>query len=432
MRFSINTLGCKVNLCESDEMSAIFTRRGLLKVDFRDGDPQLCIINTCTVTSESDRKARQLIRKIRKTNRDARLAVIGCYVRDHRDFLEENGVDIILDNDGKKDMQDLVESILKKADYKPEAKKVSHSPCHYPYSDHSRPIVKIQDGCEQGCAYCIVPRVRGSYRSVEGGKVLREIEKLVKSGYEEVVLTGIHIGKYGIDIDGDTGLSGLVEGILSGTGIKRIRMSSLEINEIDEELVKVIVKNDKRIAPHLHIPLQSGSDRILKKMGRLYNIKYFTGRMEMLRRYLPGTAFTTDVMAGFPGETEADFKNTYEMVKKLRFSKLHIFRYSPRPGTAAFSFKDRVSGQDKQERSRILRALGDRMRNSFIKENIGKELLTAVERNAGSDGLLSGTSGNYIKIYFRTDADYNEIHGKLVKIKVQKVYRNGLSGIIAS
>jgi threonylcarbamoyladenosine tRNA methylthiotransferase MtaB len=432
MRFSINTLGCKVNLCESDEISSILTAQGLRRVDFRDGDPQLCIVNTCTVTSESDRKVRQLIRKIRKINKDAKLAVTGCYVGDHRDFLEENSTDIILDNNDKKDMQGLVDSILKRVDHKPEIGKGHHSPCSYGHGNHSRPIVKIQDGCEQCCAYCIIPRVRGSYRSVGTRKVLKDVENLVKSGFEEVVLAGIHIGKYGIDIKKGVGLSGLLEEILSRTGIKRIRISSLEINEIDDGLVKVMVKNKKRIAPHLHIPLQSGSGRILKKMGRPYNRKYFVERMERLKKDLPGTAFTTDVMVGFPGETKTDFEDTCNMVKELEFSKLHVFRYSPRQGTRAFSFENRVSGQDKHERSRILRALGDRMRKSFMGKNTGRELLTAVERKAGGDRLLTGTSGNYIKIYFRTGTDYEEIHGKLIKVKARQTYRDGLWGITIS
>lgn len=427
MKFSINTLGCKVNLCESDEISGQLTGLGFQKVDYRDGNPHICIVNTCTVTSESDRKARQLIRKIRNINKKAKLAVTGCYVRDHSDFLKKSGADLILDNDNKKDVPGLVESILKKTGYQPGTERPANTDSDL-YGKHSRPIVKIQDGCEQNCTYCIIPRVRGKYRSADRGRITERIKKLAEGGFEEVVLTGIHIGKYGFNMGGDYGLADLLQDIFLKSGIKRIRISSLEINEIDSRLLDIMQEHLQRVAPHLHIPLQSGSDDVLKRMGRPYDSGSFIRGIKKIKEKFPHIALTTDVMAGFPGETDKDFQKTLEIIREINFSKLHVFKYSPRPGTRAFLFKDSVAGQVKYERSRVLRELGEKMRDVFMESNKNTELAVAVEKKENKSVLLSGTSGNYIRVYFETDLDFEKIRGKLIKIRAGKKYRDGLLG----
>jgi threonylcarbamoyladenosine tRNA methylthiotransferase MtaB len=293
---------------------------------------------------------------------------------------------------------------------------------------HSRPIVKIQDGCEQNCTYCIIPRVRGEYYSTPESTILKTIERLSREGYGEVVLTGIHIGKYGADMEDTTGLSDLLEKILSETVIDRIRISSIEINEIDDYLIDVLRKYWGRIAPHLHIPLQSGSNKILEKMGRPYNDNFFRKVVKKIRSRLPDIALTTDIMVGFPGETGEDFKKTLALVKEIGFSKLHVFKYSPRPETRAYDFEDQISSQEKNRRSKILRECGDQMREQFLDKNTGLVLDVAVEKEDGGRKMASGTSGNYIKVYFKKRPGMEDLRGRIIKIKTVKRFLQGLVG----
>jgi len=443
IRFSINTLGCKVNLCESDDISKELAGFGFERVDFSE-DPDYCIINTCTVTAESDRKTRQLIRRIKNNNTRAKIIVTGCFTGSNSDFLENSGVDHIVNNDRKDNIPEL---ILGLADVKgPKGSSVSYTPgtdCSRKMSEgeqptgilHSRPLIKIQDGCEQNCTYCIVPRVRGRYRSTDLSDIINKTCYIEGMGYEEIVLTGIHIGKYGVDIKvmepgeddaGVYGLSRLITKILDRTKIKRIRISSLEINEVTAGLLEVIKNNSIRIAPHLHIPLQSGSNRILEAMGRPYDRDYFTQRIKAVREILPDIAITTDIMAGFPGESNVDFMDTVSLVKELNFSKLHVFKYSPRPGTIASKLKEQVDSRQKTKRSEKLRRLGDSLRDDFLNNKLEKKLLVICERRDRESGVLSGTSGEYIRTYFKSKRDFRKIHGKLIKVIPTKKYRDGL------
>jgi threonylcarbamoyladenosine tRNA methylthiotransferase MtaB len=428
MRFSINTLGCKVNLCESDAIAGLLMQNGLQMVDYRSGNPHICIINTCTVTAESDRKVRQLIRKIRNANSRAKLMVTGCYVRDHRDFLIKSGVDLIIGNEEKKDISLAAAKILETAGYTGNTAGDRAGYGGRRKNPHSRPIVKIQDGCEQNCAYCIIPRVRGGYRSTPADRIVESIDILSGQGYAEAVLTGIHAGKYGADTADGTGLAGLLEKIFSETEIERIRISSLEINDIGERLLSVMEKYRERIAPHLHIPLQSGSDAMLESMGRPYDSGYFRRSAEKIYKILPGFTITTDIITGFPGETTGDLGSTLELVRALRFSKLHVFRYSPRPGTRAWLLGDSVPPQEKSRRSRILRSTGEELRQDFLDANTGLVLDVAAEAKQGADGMVSGTSGNYIKVYFKPQAGLENIRGRIINIRTQKKYRQGLMG----
>ena len=467
IRFSINTLGCKVNLCESDDISRELAGLGFEITSFSD-DPDFSIINTCTVTAESDRKVRQLIRRIKNANGRAKIIVTGCFTGSNEKFLEEAGIDHIINNDRKDSIPKLIAGLIGNNDFYPSCPDDSRdvSPAriinvqkqgpekqdhnvpgdpiavytgrtddHHNIVRHSRPLIKIQDGCEQNCTYCIVPRVRGRYKSVGLTDIIRKIDYIVDSGYEEIVLTGIHIGKYGVDITVPQAkgmdpavrdLGRLITEILDCTMIKRIRISSLEINEISTGLLEVIKNNSGRIAPHFHIPLQSGSDRILKSMGRPYNRDYFVQKIKEVREVLPDAAITTDIMVGFPGESHSDFKETLLLAKKLDFSKLHVFKYSPRPGTIASKIKEQMDPRQKSERSKKLRELGDRMRVDFINKKLGAKLLVICERQEKEKGTASGTSGEYIKVYFKTERDFRKIHRKLVQVTPAKRYRDGL------
>ncbi|MBA7561848.1 Threonylcarbamoyladenosine tRNA methylthiotransferase MtaB [subsurface metagenome] len=469
IRFSINTLGCKVNLCESDDIAAELAGLGFEMASFSD-DPDFSIINTCTVTAESDRKVRQLIRRIKNANGRAKIIVTGCFTgsNDNEKFLEETGIDHIINNDRKDSIPKLIAGLTgnngfygscpdsprdespariinvqkrgpEKQDHAvtggPIAVYTGRMEDHHNIVRHSRPLIKIQDGCEQNCTYCIVPRVRGRYKSVSLTDITRKIDHIEDSGYEEIVLTGIHIGKYGVDTRAEQtkgtdpkvrDLGQLITEILDRTMIKRIRISSLEINEISMGFLEVVKYNSGRIAPHLHIPLQSGSDRILRSMGRLYNRDYFVQKIREVREVLPEAAITTDIMVGFPGESSGDFKETVLLAKELDFSKLHVFIYSPRSGTIASKIKEQVDPRQKSERSKKLRELGDRMRDGFINKNLGAKLRVICERQEKEKGTASGTSGEYIKVYFKTERDFRKIHGKLVQVTPTKRYRDGL------
>ena len=425
MKFSIKTLGCKVNLCESDEISRELIGYGFQRVDHKNGDSDICIINTCTVTSESDRKTRQSIRRIKNTNKEAKIIVMGCFVENNRKFLENSKIDILVDNDEKNDLQKLAAKIVKMTADKIIAK--NHRSGYIRKAQkHSRPIIKIQDGCEQNCTYCIIPKVRGGYRSTDSIEIIKKIKDLVENGFEEVVLTGIHIGKYGEGPGKIYGLSHLTADIMSDTAIKRLRISSIEINEIDDGLLAIIAENKERVAHHFHIPLQSGSDAILQKMARPYDRAYYIKNISRIRKVLPDITITTDIMTGFPEESDKDFNDTLELVKKIKFSKIHVFKYSPRPGTKAFGFVDGVDGAVKSERSRILRECGKIYRDLFISENIGKRHIVAVEAAGSDGGNMSGTSGNYIKIYFRTGIDFEKNRGKLIELTAIEKYKDGL------
>jgi threonylcarbamoyladenosine tRNA methylthiotransferase MtaB len=229
-----------------------------------------------------------------------------------------------------------------------------------------------------------------------------------------------------VDLKNTYGLDRLIGDIISSTGIKRLRISSIEINEIDDRLLSVISKNRERIAPHFHIPLQSGSDAVLRKMARPYTAAYFTKKMSRIRKVLPDITITTDIMVGFPGESDEDFGSTFEMVRKIGFSKLHVFKYSPRPGTGAFELKDRIDGAVKSERSSVLRGYGGKARDMFINENTGKKHIVAIEKFDPVSNIMSGTSGNYIRVYFRTGLDFEKMRGRLVELIAMEKYRDGL------
>jgi len=435
MRFSVDTLGCKINQSESDFIVKELFEKGLEPVSWSER-PDFCIINTCTVTSRSDRKARQIIRKIKSQNKNSKIVVTGCFVVFNKKFLQDCDIDFMVENKDKNKIPDLIGRM---AAGRKDLKSFDFKSCSQFNQIHSRPLVKIQDGCEQNCTYCIVPKVRGKYRSVPYREILNKIIDLQKDGFGEVVLTGIHIGKYGVDLStGSPGkeskissLANLLEEVVRETSIKRIRISSIEVNEIDSRLLDILKRNNRRFASHLHIPLQSGSDRILKLMGRPYTAQYYFKKIGMISGIFPNIALTTDVMAGFPGESEEDFARTVNMIKRIAFSKIHVFKFSKRMHTLAYGMGNQVGEEIKSERSKILRSIGDRLRNSYIKNQIGELLNVVCEEMNFENRIISGTSGNYIKVYFPMDKEnLPSQKGKILRVVANSEYKNGLWGVI--
>ncbi len=438
MRFSVDTLGCKINQSESDFIVKELFEKGLEPVSWSER-PDFCIINTCTVTSRSDRKARQIIRKIKSQNKNSKIVVTGCFVAFNKKFLKDCDIDFIVENKDKNKIPDLI-GRMTAGGKDPEMGSFDFKSCSRFNQMHSRPLVKIQDGCEQNCTYCIVPKVRGKYRSVPYREILNKMIDLQKDGFEEVVLTGIHIGKYGIDLSTGSpakeskisSLANLLEEVVRETSIKRIRISSIEVNEIDSRLLDILKRNNGRFASHLHIPLQSGSDRILKLMGRPYTAQYYFKKIGVISGIFPNIALTTDVMAGFPGESEEDFARTVNMIKRISFSKIHVFKFSKRMHTLAYGMSNQVSEEIKSERSKILRSIGDRLRNNYIKNQTGKLLNVVCEKMGVENSTVSGTSENYIKVYFTMDKEnFPSLKGKILRVVANSEYKNGLWGILS-
>jgi threonylcarbamoyladenosine tRNA methylthiotransferase MtaB len=435
IKFSIDTLGCKVNQSESDFIAWELQKKGFELVS-RDRNPHFCIVNTCTVTSQSDRKVRQLVRRIKSENKGSKLIITGCFVVLNKDFLKGCGIDFAVKNKDKDVIPDLIETeVLGWKAGRGKSSFAGSGPLS-PVMMHSRPVVKVQDGCEQNCTYCIIPKVRGGYRSISHKVVLEIIKELEEAGFEEAVLTGINIGKYGVDIgrkrsgsEGKVpGFKGLIEEIIKDTGIRRIRISSIEVDDIDDGLLDVLKRNEPRIAHHLHIPLQSGSDRILELMGRPYDSSYYLEKVKKIRKLFPDIALTADVMVGFPGEDNYDFDRTVDLVRKAAFSKVHVFKFSGRKYTPAYGMPHQVDEKVKSGRSRALREIGDRMRDSYIERNSGRELEVVCEK-MGDDGIIKGTSGNYIRVYFKMDEKkFSKAKGKIVKVRADSVFKNGLGG----
>jgi threonylcarbamoyladenosine tRNA methylthiotransferase MtaB len=423
IKFSIFTLGCKTNQSESDTITAGLVRKGFEQAGF-ENKSQISIINTCSVTAESDKKVRQVIRRIKQSNPESKIVVTGCFTVFNKEFLIKNDIDLVVENKDKNGIPDLISKIFNETNSKTDA-----------FLVHSRPFIKIQDGCEQNCTYCIVPKVRGSYNSVPPLQIIKEINDYADLGYEEVVLTGIHIGKYGVDLPDQkiNTLQLLMIKILDATSIRRVRLSSIEINEIDKKFLQIINKSDSRITRHLHIPLQSGSNKILNFMNRQYSRELFMESISLIKESIPGVTITTDVIVGFPGETEEDFKETLDVVDKAVFSKIHVFKFSPRPFAPARSMNGNLLKKAKSERSKVLRKEGDRLRENFINSNIGKTLDVIYEKDDEKENISSGTSENYIRVYFSTPPEEScssskNLKKKLLKIRAVSKYKDGLFG----
>jgi len=406
MKVSILTLGCKVNQTESAVIEGNLRHYGVEIVDLNN-NPDCCVINTCTVTARSDYQSRQLIRRALRTG--ARVIVTGCYSQLRSEEIKkiEGSVDII-DIDNKYIIVNkLINQIAS-----------NNLSCN----QRARPNIKVQDGCNNACTYCIVPKARGRSRSVPVSDILEQALVFERQGYREIVLTGIHLGLYGHDLKPKLKLSHIIQTILNKTSYLRIRLSSLEVNEIDTDLIELL--QDKRVCRHLHIPMQSGDDNVLMNMNRKHTSAEYLRILESIMRIYPDIALGTDVIVGFPGEGEREFRNTTRILELLPLSYMHIFPFSPRPGTAAVEMRLQNSVSVKKERMAILKALHIRKQQAYLNSQIGKRLDVIVEEQV-TENTVIGTSSNYLKILVHEN---NHLKKTLVHIKVAGIEGNQLQG----
>lgn len=375
------------------------------------------IINTCTVTNMSDRKSRQMLRRMKEQNQNAIVIAVGCYAQVAKEELKKiPEIDIVLGNNEKLKITDYVKDYIEKNENQIEIEDVMHSKEFYDFGDvtfteKTRAVIKIQDGCDRFCSYCIIPYARGRVRSRKPESVVSEVEKIAKEGIKEVVITGIHIASYGKDFKNNYKLIDLLEELNKVNGIERIRLGSIEPLLITEEFVNRIKKLEK-VCHHFHLSLQSGCDETLKRMNRRYTTKEFKEIVERLRNTYKDVMLTTDIIVGFPGETEEEFSETYKFLKDIKFYKMHIFKYSPRKGTKAAEMKNQVNGNIKEERSRKLIELSDENEKEYNKRYIGKEVEILFEEE--KEGLYKGHTQNYILAYYKTD---KKLENKIVRVK---------------
>lgn len=397
MKVGIYTLGCKVNTYESEYVLSELKKNGYSINKFDDVN-DIYIINTCTVTNNSDSKSRKMIRHARKLNKDACIVAMGCFIEYNKNKIEElmPEIDIIIGNKEKKNIVKLIKEFFDKKEKLNTLTNDFDNEFEDMYIDtfntRTRAFVKIQDGCENFCSYCVIPKVRGKCRSKKMDVALKEIETLVKNGYKEIILTGIHTGNYGVDL-GLT-FADLLREIVKIDGLKRLRISSIEITELTDEVLDII-KNNKVIVNHFHIPIQSGSDKVLKVMNRKYDTKKFKEIINKLRSIVPDVSITTDIITGHPGENDEEFKNTLETVKEIEFSKLHVFPYSIRENTPS-SKLPQIPDYLKKEQTDKLLELSREFEIKYMKKFLNKNLEVLFEVN--KDGYSYGHTTNYLAV----------------------------------
>lgn len=404
MSFCIKTLGCKVNTYESEYIYSLFVRKGYVFNEKAD----IYVVNTCTVTNMSDRKSRQVINSIRKNNKDAIIIVCGCYAQNcyQTGLLDNIDADIIIGNKDKSKIVDYLEEYLEKRKKIVNFYDLKHTEFENmeikTKENRTRAFVKIEDGCNNFCTYCVIPYVRGCVRSKKKDAVLEEIISLVNSGHKEIVLTGIHTGAYN---DNGYDFASLLEDLVKIDGLSRLRISSIEINELNDRVLKVF-KNSDILVPHLHIPLQSGSDQVLKLMNRKYDKKFFEEKINYIRNVKKDVSITTDVIVGFPGETDEMHNESMEFIKKLRFTKVHTFPYSDREGTVASKIEDKVDGVVKKKRVNELLDISKYLEKEYYNTFYGKSRKVLFEEE--KDGYFIGHTSNYIKVRVKGNLRVNE------------------------
>lgn len=415
---AFHTLGCKVNHYETEAIWQLFKENEYERVDF-ETNADVFIINTCTVTNTGDKKSRQVIRRAIRKNPDAVVCVTGCYAQTSpAEIMAIPGVDIVV---GTQDRHKLISYI---EDYKQSRQPINgvgnimknrkYEELEVPYfTDRTRASLKIQEGCNNFCTFCIIPWARGLMRSRDPEQVVSQATTLVNSGYKEIVLTGIHTGGYGEDLK-DYNLAQLLRDLEQVENLERIRISSIEASQLTDEVIDVIDKSTK-VVRHLHIPLQSGSDTVLKRMRRKYTMAHFSERLQKLHKALPGLAVTSDVIVGFPGETEEEFQETYDFIVKHQFSELHVFPYSMRTGTPAARMTDQIDEEVKNERVHRLIELSNQLAKDYASKFDQTVLEVIPEEKGSTDGKLVGYADNYMKIEFEGD---ESLIGELVKVKV--------------
>lgn len=406
---ALHNLGCKVNAYETEAMQHLLEEAGYEIVPFTQ-KADVYVINTCSVTNMADRKSRQMLHKAKKNNPDSIVVAAGCYVQtSEKDVLNDLSVDIVIGNDRKHDLVRLLEeysldSVNDTVDDINDGKHDFEELFIDQTKEHTRAFIKVQDGCNQFCSYCIIPYARGRVRSRRFENVIAEVERLAANGFKEVVLTGIHLSSYGVDFEKATGLLELIQAVNAVKGIERIRLGSLEPKIVTEHFASELSKLDK-ICPHFHLSLQSGCDETLKRMNRKYTTKEYERGCELLRKYFVHPAITTDVIVGFPGETEEEFEQTKAYLEHIHFYEMHIFKYSKRKGTRAAVMPDQIDEQIKAARSEKLIALGHDMSKEFRKFYIGKNEEVLFEEKAviGDKEYFVGYTKEYVKVAKKTD-----------------------------
>ncbi|NLL02312.1 MAG: tRNA (N(6)-L-threonylcarbamoyladenosine(37)-C(2))-methylthiotransferase MtaB [Mollicutes bacterium] len=412
MKVCIETLGCKVNTYESEVMKNIFGESGFEIVDIHN-HPDVVVINTCTVTNQSDAKSRKIIRGAKRLNPRCILIVTGCMAQLHQDEIKDLGIDILIGNKDKSKILDLLNEYLTSKKtitkfYDLNVADFEDMDIHN-FIGRTRAFVKIQDGCNNYCSYCIIPYVRGRIRNKDIDIAVEEIQKLVSNDYKEIVLTGIHTGSYGTGTDYN--LVTLIKRISKIKNLARIRISSIEVTELNEEFLNELKINSK-ICDHLHIPLQSGSNPVLKKMNRKYDVEYFKNKIKEIRSIRPDINITTDIIVGFPTETDEDFENTIKTATEIGFGKIHVFPYSKRDGTVAATFKNIVPSTIKKERSKRLIALSNALEQKYYQKFLGKRLRVLIEET--HNDYVVGHTSNYIKVMINKKLLGNEFYDSLI------------------
>lgn len=420
MKVKAITLGCKVNTYESEFILSSFKDHGY-EIIIDDSKADIYVINTCSVTNMSDSKSRKVINRVVRENPDSIVVVMGCMIEANKDF-DNPGISIMIGNKDKNRVVELVEEYIK--DH--EKKKLLYDDFDSKFEDmfitnmnsRTRAYVKIQDGCENFCSYCIIPYTRGKCRSKDFDTVIRECNELVNNGYKEIVLTGIHTGHYGEDKDYT--FSDLLKEICKIKGLLRLRISSIEITELGEDFLEVL-RNNPIIVDHMHIPLQAGSNEILKSMNRKYDLDYYENKINTIRSIRPNMSISTDIIVGFPGETEDNFINTMEFSKKMKFTKIHVFPYSRRHGTKADAMPNQIDEQVKKDRVRRLIEVDTKLEYDYLDKHIGEIVDVLIETN---DGISSGHTGNNLKVIINKELKHNEIY----KVKILRREYNYLIG----
>lgn len=427
MKVAFYTLGCKVNQYETEAMKNLFINNGFQIVEETD-EADIFIINSCTVTSASDKKTRQMIRRFKRNNDNSILILTGCYSQNHADDLKKNeNIDIIIGTKEKNRILEITNEYINKHIKHDEVKKFLPKEKYEEFDiidweSRTRANIKIQDGCDQYCSYCIIPYVRGPSRSRDRKEIIREIKNLSKKDYKEIIVNGINLSSLGKD-DNEGSLIELVEDINNLDIKSRIRFGSLEANIINEEMLKIMSENEV-FAKHFHLSLQSGSNSVLKRMNRKYTKEEFYEKIELIRNYMPDCGITTDIIVGFPGETEEEFKESYDFVEKVGFSRIHVFKFSPREGTRAYKMKDKVNGKVKSSRSREMIKLGDKLENDFCKRFIGREVEVLFETK-DEEGYYEGYTSNYLHFKYKSD---DNVENNLEKHIVKNINKNTLYG----
>ncbi len=415
------TLGCKVNQYETEAVIDIFIDNGYQIVDFTD-EADIYIVNSCTVTNEAARKTRQISRRAKRNNKNSIVGIVGCYTQafpEEVSSIEE--IDFVMGSNNKSEILNKAEDLIKGKKINNEIKKYKELKEYEDLqlkrlTNTTRANVKIEDGCNQFCSYCIIPYARGPVRSRDLKSIISEVKKLTDQGVKEIILTGTHLGAYGFDKNNNSALTELMKRLTEINNLRRVRLSSIEGTEIDNNLIELIAKNDM-FCSHLHLPLQSGSNKILEKMRRPYSAEDFKETVLRIRDKIPEIAITTDVIVGFPGENKTDFDHTVELVKELAFSKIHVFPFSAREGTPAADMKNKVNGNIIKEHSKKLRELNDELMLSYQQKFIGelKDVLIEEERDHNT-GMLTGYTGNYLKVLTQGSDKYKN---KLVNVKLK-------------